>query len=44
MGLEEGNVIFVVRNEDTWRHYYQEGVVQKKEIQQNLMDIRGEYN
>ena len=44
MGLEEGTVIFVVHNEDTWRHYYQEGVVQKKEIQQNLMDIHGEYN
>ena len=40
MDLEEGNVIFVVHNEDTWRHSYQEGVVQKlKEIHPNLIDI-----
>jgi len=40
MDLEEGNIIFFVHNEDTWRHSCQEGVVQKlKEIQQNLMDI-----
>ena len=40
MDLEEGNVIFVVHNEDTWLRSYQEGEVQKlKEKHQNLIDI-----
>tara|TARA_B100001778_G_C18571575_1_gene622859 strand:+ start:96 stop:1004 length:909 start_codon:yes stop_codon:yes gene_type:complete len=35
--LEEGNLVFFGDNEDTWRHPYQEEVVQKlKEIQQKF--------